>query len=357
MPVVDISKSAWLPLIGRSIVNSAPGPDLVRQLLRHCDQGPYQREFAVRGLERAVTTLDDLALRDWQAFLQSTAGANNEVAQEQVKETVKQALRFLINAIHTRHDEKLGGLAISVERITSIERYCNHSAANAQRAAAPVPYFEHVTIVDQQYPPVTGRLPKANKAELVTPQLAPIVSNEETWYRRIVRDFVAIDVMQKVIAQLDPTMHLCGTAEEYSQALEKAGAQFQHANLSPLLLVGGRRDANSRWRPTDHSLPKAEWPIQFEKLEGFVDPGYVGHVNGIAAILVPIPIGSAFLVPRELFQRLRFTDQGNEQAVRLRYVEQADNEVQLDVTWAADIELAKLPVHGFQFEVDNPAKS
>jgi len=357
MPVVNVAESVWLPLIGKAIPNSAAGPDLVRHLLLHCDHNPHQRDFAIRGLERGVTTLDEQDLTAWQDFLQSTTGGNNEVAQGHAKDTLSQALRFLLNAIRTRHVEQLAGMAVSAARIESIAAYCNHSAAHAERGAVPVSYFENLAVVDDVYPGITGRLPKANKAELVTPQLAPSVSNENTWYRRMARDLVAIDVTQKILAQIKPNIHSCETAEMFLSALDNANTALQDADLSPLLLVASRRDASTRWRPADRTTPKDEWPIQFEKLEGFVDPGYIGHTNGIAAVLTPIPNGSALLVPRELFRSLEFTNQGNDQALTLAFNEEANNEVRLELTWAAHVDLRALPVYKFQFETDSPGKT
>ena len=352
--VVNLAGSVWLPLIAKAIPNAAAGPDLVRQLLLHCDRSPQQRDFAIRQLEQGVTTLNDLDLTPWQAFLQSTPGGANEVAQGQAKTILAQGLQVLIAHIRTRHDEKLAGMAVSPERITAIETRCNHSAAHVERGAPPVSYFDAVALVDTVRPTTTGRLPMVNKAELVTPQLAPSVSNEGVWYTRMARDHVAVDVTQKILARIVPEIHACRTAEAFASALNTADTVLLGANLSSLLFVGSRRDANSRWRPVDRDTPKEEWPIRFEKLEGFVDPGYIGHVNGIPAILVPIQSGTAFLVPRELFRRLEFSKQDNGRALSLHSSEEADNQVKLDLTWAAHIDLQDLPVHEFHFEADSP---
>ncbi|MEL7452891.1 MAG: hypothetical protein AAGJ50_05910, partial [Pseudomonadota bacterium] len=220
-----------------------------------------------------------------------------------------------------------------------------------------VSFFGAVTMVDTVRPTTTGRLPTANKAELVTPQLAPSVSNEGIWYERIARDHVAIDVTQKILERIVPEIHTCRTADAFASALHTADTVLQGANLSPLLFVGDRRDANSRWRPADRNTPKEDWPIRFEKLDGFVDPGYIGHVNGIPAILVPVRSGAALVVPRELFRRLEFSKQHNGRALALHFSEEADNQVKLDLTWAAHIDLEDLPVHEFHFEVDSSKRA
>ena len=345
---LDLSEATLVFLIWAAQYRDSISQQTSDTLLAFVEQDAALSERVTNRLDNTITRLLKMDITSWLPVLKYLLPSLDHAALEAAKQHVAEQLTDLLKRIQVRHDERLTVAQIDPNRIDRITAACNRLAFDRDRGAVPLPYFNEVETVDADIPECTQELPTRNKAELVSPPLATSSTSEYDWYAQMARDLVAMDVRQKLRRELRTTNLRVRTEREFAEQIRAKAAELRGAGLEPLFFVAHHRDLYGRWRSPRSALNEQRiGGLTLRKHDGFVEPGYLTHVDDIPAIDMPIINGSAFLLPRECFERLEFKSQRNGQPARLDLHEQPESRVDLTLVWCARVTLRPLPAFRF----------
>lgn len=345
---INLADAALLRLLLGPNVQFGVSQALSDATLVYSEQGA---NYAERTKQRLINVQDQLLTIDLAPWLPAFELLQPGIGITDIdsrRTQLADELGVLHDRLAARHDEQLNQRALDAVRLQQILGACNRIAFSRDDGALPLPYFDTVETVEGMVEQFTLTLPKRNKAELVTPPLATSPSNELSWYEKTTRDCVALDIRNKILAQIQPKEVTVKSAKEFADELDEAAAELHDAGFEALLFIASRRDVDYRWRSelVGEDLNQAR-PIHIEKHEGYAHPGYLLHANGIPAIRMTIRHDSAFLIPRECFDTVRFTRSPDGAAARLVVNEEPDQQVSLALVWGALVTLRNLPTYRF----------
>ena len=335
---VNLAEIVQLHLLAHAGTSPTIGEPVSSNLIDYCnaETGNYAR--LVKRMTEGQSAIVALDVSRWTHALSIISPSDAVLEESQT--SLAEEVRKLLVRIETRHDKRLSQSPIDQKKIDQIEQWCGQAAFDPDRGALPLPYFDSVELVDEVFPDTPLRLQDRSKAELVDPPLATSVSNEGVSYPTLTQRYVSVDLVSKIEALISPTEHHVSSASEFAALLQDAEKRLRTTGLDPLLILARKRDAHLRWLQDSREAVPEDHPIVFETLEGFVEPGYMGHLNGIPAIQMPIQSDTALLMPRECFAKAMFTRKANGQPVALQATEIENYKVRLEIAWSVKIVLA-----------------
>ena len=270
-----------------------------------------QRAFTIK-LEQWQSRLNDANFRDYKhlfSCIQKKIGAVENF--DAATAALKSGLGQLIDVIEDFRGEQLRDAKISEERLKDVARWSSVSGFNKDSGDVPVSLFQQVLPSEEEYTEHSLIIRDVNKGEFVEPPMEQRAINEQEWFDRTIRSYVAGLVMAKTLKNLRPeSVDVDGPLAYWGQI--KYGASIiRKTGGTPILLVAG--PAEPRWLSDweisnyDEDVERPE-DLKFVQDSQLESAGYVGSLNDIPVYVAPIGVGSSYLISQESLHTLEFTE-------------------------------------------------
>jgi hypothetical protein len=234
------------------------------------------------------------------------------------------------------------------------------TAFNRESAGFPIGLFGQVVDATPGTETRSFILQNKNKGELTEVEMAQRAINEEEWLSEVMHDHVAAVVMHQVLSAAHAQVLTADTPESYWENVKQATDVLKSAGLHPLLLLDNQTRPEWVWdwqhsaygsvedfhrRPSDMTVTKNE---------SEASAGYIMHLNDIAVFDAPIPIGSSYILARELFQSIGFLRFTNGHRISAEWRDSTSDFAKGDLilNWGAEVQLRDAPVYRIRYSKD-----
>ncbi|CAI9404695.1 hypothetical protein ANOBCDAF_04670 [Pleomorphomonas sp. T1.2MG-36] len=277
------------------------------------------------GLRRLLTQSDDEALRRLESYLRSLLAAFDGITAERhgsllvelvgsgdaptfderrahARQLVEQSLDVL-----TGHRTKaIIDAEIDLERVGALAAAAGSQAFTS--TAFPRNLFAEMVPTNDVLADFTLPVVGLSKGAYTNPPMAQAVVNEEEWWQNALSGWVADVVWGDVVRKADFQEIEGRTPDEFWKAVRDGSARILKAGQKPLLVIGRATEPewlmDWRWLHRQGGTPMP--PDLVLTIEEDRPEGYEFTMNGTPVYQARTERGAAYLIPTQLFHRLRY---------------------------------------------------
>lgn len=287
-------------------------------------------------LRRLLTQGDDEALSRKRDFLTSLATAVEELDQEQQfdllaalipkdnelsfnarRDHALQLLTQSLDILNGYRDQAILDALIDDDRIAEVASAAASKVSS--KSEFPRNLFNEIVTTDDDLEKCTINVGGLNKGEFSNPQMAQIPLNEQEFWQEAVSDRVAeivwLDIVKKLCSEEFTRQVLnveCQNPSAFWQVVRDGSARIQADGDEPLLVIDNTSFPEFlfdwQWLSRGGSAHKPEDLIITNDIGK--ESAYEFTMNNTPVYRARSRAGVAYLLPSQLFRRLRFHDYG-----------------------------------------------
>jgi hypothetical protein len=276
-----------------------------------------------------------------------------DIALKYVSEALTKASLFLSKL----RSETLKTAPISDKRLLAYATYASSLAFARETGAFPLPLFSSVLYSTDPLKPNKLTLQAMEKGGFTDPEMAQRASNEEEWTASLMKSHVAAIVLFEALNSAKLSESPVDTPKAYWDALQEGVRALSQQNLTPILLLDNPTRPAWVWdwshekilgNDGDNDFHERPDGLRFSRISEFEGDHYLGHFNEVAVYSAPLESGSSVLIPRELFNSVKFRRFPNDKFVNAA-VEKIEGEfAQVDLILEWQIQFEGVPVKGLR---------
>lgn len=311
----------WLLLMaGLRALDKANLSDEARRLLLSGDDAAKRRR--IEYLQRLSAAHANLSDAQHGAVLQAILPTDNaQLAFATRATTVQHLVTDALSLLQGHRLQELKVAPIDEARLESVSIAASRLAFARATANFPIPLFEHIEVTSEPLEQFTVKAGDRERGQFTKPLMA--YTPDDDWWSQVMEEQVAsvvsFDVRRRVtFLEIDG-----GTPETFWSAVKAGADVIVNEGKTPILIVAGtfqpRWLSNWRWLPhQDDSRTPDDLVVEQRKDQ---PDGYQFHLNEIAVFTGSVKAGTAQLLARETFERLRFHSFPNGQTVAVSWEE------------------------------------
>lgn len=311
------------------------------------------RHFLTHSVDDILRRREDFLTRLIAAFDEISADEHQELLTSLVRPG--DALSFDARRDHARRlveqsfDELKGYRAAAiVDAPIDNTRMATVTAAAASEAFSktgfPRQLFDEITATDQTLSEFTMSLSGVSKGEFTDPPMGVPVLNEEDWWRQAMSNQVAVVIWSDIIGKTKFLDIQSQTPDDFWQVVREGSAKLRDAGLDPILVIGNT--FNPDWWfdwvwPESQGGTSRPSDLVITTEEGQLD-SYECTMNDIPVYRAQTEEGVAYLIPTQLFSKLRFHEFCDGSSVALDLESDPENPWSgtMHATFQREVELA-----------------
>jgi len=340
----DISRAHAITLI-----LTISGPQSINGILRRLLTQPNDQTLQRRKnfLETALTALKKIDLVK-DAEILGTFFESKKVQDFDIRRNhAINLLRNALDVLEGYRTQEIMAADVDPQRIDQIAKTAGENAFSND--TFPRNFFDEIVEVHDNLNETTFSISGISKGLYTQPLMANVAINEDDWWREIASNQVADTVWAASLNQIDFYELDGSNPEKFWQAVRDGSAKIKEAGNTPILVMA--RNFNPEWW--------YEWQRP-EESKGITKPSdlritsddiklssYDVTLNDTPVFRAPTQKGFAYLLPAELFRRLRVHIFENGSPIRLQF--NPDNENPwtgtMDVSFQQEVELSALEAY------------
>jgi hypothetical protein len=283
-----------------------------------------------------------------------------DISLKYVSEALTKASSFLRGL----RSETLKTAQISDDRLLNYASYASSLAFARETGAFPLPLFANVLYSTDPLKPQRLTLQAMEKGGFTDPEMAQRASNEEKWTASLMKNHVAAIVLFEALNSVKLSESPVDTPKAYWDALQEGVRALSEQNLTPILLLDNPTRPAWVWDWThekilgnagDNDFYERPDGLRFSRISEFEGDHYLGHFNEVAVYSAPLESGSSVLIPRELFNSVKFHRFGNDKYVQTAVEELEDDFAKVDVILEWQMQFDGKPVEGLRLRYSSEA--
>jgi hypothetical protein len=282
----------------------------------------------------------------------------NEATFSEAKEKTRKQIQQIIDDIKKLREDRLQGSEIDNNRLLDIARAASGSGFDKEKAHIPISLFKEIEYVTEELNEKKIMINNYAKGALTNPPMANIAINEKENFSSIIKNHVASFVMSEIFNVSKINNIDVYTADNYWNELKKAAIKMIEQKSTPVLLIESQTQPRWIWdwshSPSEDRYKRPD-DLQIRKRNKENLHNYIMNLNDIPVCHAPVPSGSSYLVPLNIFKKLLFTKYNNELPIKTA-TESTENPafVNLVLHWAQKVEIDEsLTVIRLQYQADN----
>lgn len=238
------------------------------------------------------------------------ADKQNRMSFQEARQTVRNGLNSILQVLDTQRQERIVNLEIDSNRLKNISSAASTEAFDKDKTAFPVYCFHQITPTGEVLEKKKLIFKKMNRGEFTSPLMAQLVSNESYYFSETMKNYVATVVLSNVLKQSKMDSVEAYDESIYWNLLRRRSARLLQLKLSPILLLDNpsRPEWIGNWKRAIYdkhiTLPKGLRVYR----KNNNDIAYLCNFNDIEVYDAPLPIGSSYLLAKEIFEELMVTD-------------------------------------------------
>lgn len=324
--------------------------DLRRLLNDADDEALRRRQRYLSTLRDAFAAIDTDRGRAVAGALVDAADALSfEARLDNARLLVEQALALLVG----RRDQAIADAQIDPDRMRALAVAAGSEAFVPDEF--PLNLFSEIVATPDELTEFTLKVSNANKGAYTAPLMEQLVVNEEDWWREAIARQVAAVVWHDVLnaASFDDVEGR--TPEEFWHAVRDASARIREAGDAPVLVIASTSHPewllDWQWSHRPDPAPKPA-DLVITRLAEQAE-GYEFSMNDTPVYRAQTAYGVAYLVPEQLFRRLRYRDYGDGLSVAMRFDPDSQNPWRgtMMASFARETEVAD--AHGYRIRFDS----
>ncbi len=320
---------------------------LRRLLTEGADEVLQRREKYLEALLRAFDEVDKDKHGALIAALTDADGPAFEVRKENAREFARKTLAV----IQGYRSQAIIDAAVDPARIRAVA--LTASAAAFDRDSFPLDLFAAIDPVDDELEGFTLRVSGTSKGAYTDPPMAQAAINEDGWWRDVTSRAVAQTVWHDVLQNAGFQDVDGRSPEEFWIAVRDGSTRMREAGQNPILVVASTSNPSWlldwRWphRP-DHVPKPADLVITSDV--GQVEE-YEFSMNGTPVYRGQTVFGVAYLLPRQLLERVRYRDYGEGISVSMSFETDAEDPWRgtMSATFQRQVDLAAVEAYRIRF--------
>lgn len=293
--------------------------DLRRLLTEPADNALRRREAYLR---RLLSALEDINQETHGSALASLAGEPDfDIRRNHARRLVEQSIEVLTG----HRAQAIIDAQIDGARIAEVATAAGSQAFKPDQF--PHNFFAEIESTTDVLDEFTLNMKGVSKGAYTDPPMAQAVSNEKDWWRDAVSSKAADVVWWDVVSKARFRDLAGQTPDEFWSAIRDGSARMRNAGLDPILVVANTSDpewlADWRWSRREGGTAK---PVDLVVTHDDVQvDAYQFTMNGTPVYEAEVTYGVAYLVPAQLFSRLRYHDFGGGGPVSMRFEPDTEN--------------------------------
>lgn len=288
---------------------------LRRMLTEGNNEVLQRRETYLEALFKAFDEIDGEKHGSLVAALVDAEGPVFEARKEGAREFVRKALGVLQGF----RSQAIIDAGIDPARLHEVTVSASSMAFTP--GDFPLNLFAVIEPVADELETFTVKMQGLSKGAYTDPPMAQVVVNEDDWWRDVMSRQAAHVVWRDVLHAATFQDVDGRSPDEFWSAVRDGSSRMREAGQDPVLVVSSTSDPSWlldwRWqRRTDQAAKPADLVITFEPGQA---EAYEFSMNGTRVYRGQTVYGAAYLVPRQLLQRVRYHDYGDGLSVSLAF--------------------------------------
>jgi hypothetical protein len=227
-----------------------------------------------------------------------------------------------LDVLSAQRDERIRMATIDPNRLREIALAGSKTGFDNKSGAFPIGLFPEVIRTAQVLQTWTYRERHA-RGELTIPLMAQLVSNEESWWAKRMRDYAAIVVLHDVLTTARLEEVGGETPEAWWSAVKAAAGVIEAAGGKPVVLVANLAAPgwlnDWLWEIPGSSGAKRPADLHVERSSEDVGPGYAMHLNQLPVFHAPVEATCSYVMPIDILRRVEFTEFAPGQTVLVEF--------------------------------------
>jgi hypothetical protein len=335
-----------------------PADDYINKLQKLAIKNDETARKIVEHFESFLNRINEFEFSEWGYAFSYLRGIDlNEAIFSEAKEETRNKIQQIIDDIKKLRENRLQEAEIDNNRLLFIAKAASESAFDKEKAHLPISLFKEIEYVTEELNEKKIIFNNYAKGSLTNPLMANIAINEDENFSSIIKNHIASFVMSEILNVSNIKNVDVYTADNYWNELKKA-VKIIEEKSTPVLLIESQTQPRWIWDWSHisgedrHNRPD-DLQIKKRNKENFSN--YIMNLNNIPVCQAPVPSGSSYLVPLNIFKKLSFTKYNNELPIKTS-TESTENPalVNLVLHWAQKVEIDKsLTVICLQYQADN----
>lgn len=260
-------------------------------------------------LERLQTTIDQGVLNSCASLI---VALRREAAPEEAPIYVAKLREFIARSLEELDrisTSELSDAEIDPNRLREIARAASQEAFQPERSGFPIALFSEVDFTNLHLERFTLNATNQNKGEYTRPLMSDPVSNESSFWADAMKRQVAVVILSDVLRKSDFQTIIAPTAEAFWEALQRAEEALRSEGLKPILIVPGSSEPSWLFDWSWKTNPEVWRPknLRVWRKEDMPD-GYLFNLNDTEVFGDMVRPGRCYVIAREQFERVRFTN-------------------------------------------------
>lgn len=225
-------------------------------------------------------------------------------------ESLSKWISTIVDEIDKIMADTIRSVKIDEARLIQVGKWASADAFGKASGAFPLPLFEKVEAVERQLSPRSLTLKGVAKGEYTCPLMSSLPINEDEWFGKTMRDYVAANILDEVIRKLSPEKRDGGSPEKYWKNISHYAEEMEQAGKQAILIIENPTipfwiyDWTDRYRGPGQDVPR---DLKAWHSPDINSESYLGHLNNVAVYSARIPSGSSYLLASESFMSLEYT--------------------------------------------------